>query len=127
MNEDFINFQASRTIRRCRIIAALLIFGSLAGLIGGAAVVNRQNAAEFFARFSSPKAFLLLGMFYLLYVPASLRIYYILLLNAKGIFTASERRHYQAGKRKWEKYLSGSAILAGILVLLLTVAVKLNS
>ncbi|MCL4500281.1 MAG: hypothetical protein M1438_00305 [Deltaproteobacteria bacterium] len=127
MNESSVNLKASRTIRRCRIIATLLIFGSLAGLLGGAAAVNRQSAAVFFARFSSPKALLLLGMFYLLYVPASLRIYYTLLLNANGIFTAVERRNYQAGKQKWEKYLAGSAVLAGILLILMTIAGNVNS
>ena len=61
----------------------------------------------------------MLGLFYLIYLPASLRIYYILLLNATGVFTAEERRYYQEGKRKCGKYLCISALLAGILVVLL--------
>ncbi len=117
--------EARRVIRRGRIIAGLLIFGSLAGILGGAAAVNRLSAADFFARVSSPRAILLLGLFYLIYIPASLRIYYILLLSAKGVFTASERRYYQEGKRKWEKYFCRAALLAGILVVLLAVMLRL--
>ena len=121
MSDDSSKFAARRVIRRSRIIAGLLLFGSLAGILGGAAAVNRLSAADFFARFSSPRAIFVLGLFYLIYLPASLRIYYILLLNAKGVFTAEERRYYQEGKRKWEKYLFRSALLAGILVVLLAV------
>jgi len=125
MNEGSINLKARRTIRRGRLIAGLLIFGSLAGILGGAAAVNRLSAADFFARFSSPKAIIALGLFYLIYIPASLRIYYILLLNTKEVFTAPERHYYQEGKQKWEKYLFRSALLAGILVILLVVMVRL--
>ena len=89
MNDGSINLKAKSVIRRGRIIAGLLLFGSLAGILGGAAAVNRLSAADFFARFSSPRAILALGLFYLIYLPASLRIYYILLLNATGVFTAS--------------------------------------
>ncbi len=124
MNDISFDLKA-RQIRRCRLIAASLVVGSLAGLLGGAAAVSSQPAAAFFAAFRSPKALLLLGMFYMLYVPASLRIYYILLLNVKGVFSVAERRDYQAGKQKWEKYLSGSAILAGVLLLLLAAGVRL--
>ena len=126
MNEDSINLKARQTIRRGRIIAGLLIFGSMAGILGGAAAVNRLSAADFFARFCSPRAILWFGLFYLIYLPASLRIYYILLLNAKGVFTASERHYYQEGKQKWEKYLFRSALLAGILVILVLVATILT-
>jgi hypothetical protein len=126
MNNGSINLKAKSVIRRSRIIAGLLIFGSLAGILGGAAAVNRTGAAEFFARFSSPKAILLLGLFYLIYLPASLRIYYILLLNTTGVFTAEERRYYQEGKRKWEKYLFRAALLAGILVVWLAVMLRLS-
>jgi hypothetical protein len=121
MNDGSIKPKAQSVIRRCRITAGLLLFGSLAGILGGAAAVNWQGAADFFARLSSPKAILALGLFYLIYLPASLRIYYILLLNDKGVFTASERHYYQEGKRKWEKYLFKAALLAGILVVLLAV------
>ena len=126
MNEGSINFKARRTIRRSRIITGLLIFGSLAGFLGSAFLVGRQSAADFFARLSSAKAIFFLGLFYLIYVPASLRIYHILLLNAKGVFTASERRNFQAGKQKWEKYLFRAALLAGILVVLLAVMLRLT-
>ncbi len=126
MNDGSIKLKAKSVIRRCRINTGLLLFGSLAGILGGAAAVNRLGVADFFARLSSPKAIFFLGLFYLIYVPASLRIYYILLLNAKGVFTASERRNYQEGKRKWEKYLFRSALLAGILVVLLAVMLWLT-
>jgi hypothetical protein len=125
MNDGSIKLKAQSVIRRSRIIAGLLIFGSLAGILAGAAAVNWPGAADFFARFSSPRAILGLGLFYLVYLPASLRIYYILLLNAEGVFTASERHYYQEGKRKWEKYLFKAALLAGILVVLLAVMFRL--
>lgn len=124
MNDGSINLKTRSAIRRCRIIAGLLIFGSLGGILGGAAAVNRLGVADFFARFSSPRAILALGLFYLIYIPASLRIYYILLLSAKGVFTASERHYYQEGKQKWEKYLLRSALLAGILVVLLAAMLR---
>ena len=126
MSDDSHKFAAQRVIRRGRIIAGLLIFGSLAGVLGGAAMVNRSGAAEFLASLSSPRAILLLGLFYLIYIPASLRIYYILLFNAEGVFTASERRYYQQRKQKWEKYLLRFALLAGILVVLLAVMIRLT-
>jgi hypothetical protein len=126
MNDGSINSKARRVMRRCRIIAGLLILGSLAGILGGAAAVNRLSAADFFARFGSPRAIIALGLFYLIYLPASLRIYYILLLNAKGVFTAAERHYYLEGKQKWEKYLFRSALLAVILVVLFVVMVRLT-
>jgi hypothetical protein len=126
MNDGSINLKAWRVIRRGRIITGVLLFGSLAGLVGGAAAVNWQGAADFFARLSSSKAIFFLGLFYLIYVPASLRIYYILLLDAKGVFAAEERRYYQEGKRKWEKYLFRSALLAVILVVLFAVMLRLT-
>ena len=126
MLDDTRKVEARRLIRRGRIITGLLLLGSLAGILGGAAAVNRLGFADFFARFSSPRAILALGLFYLIYLPASLRIYYILLLNATGVFTASERRYYQKGKQQWEKYLFRAALLAGILVILLAVVLRLT-
>ena len=126
MNDGSVKLKAKSVIRRGRIIAGLLIFGSLAGLLGGAAAVNRTGAADFFARVSSPRAILWLGLFYLIYLPASLRIYYILLLNATGVFTAEERRYYQESKQKWEKYLFRAALLAGVLVVLLALRLSLT-
>lgn len=126
MPDDSRKIAARLVIRRSRVIAGLLIFGSLAGFLGGAAAVNRQSAADFFDTVSSSRALFFLGLFYLIYVPASLRIYYILLLNAKGVFTAAERRIYQAGKQKWEKYLFRAALLAGILVVLLALILRLT-
>ena len=126
MNDGFIKLKAESVVHRGRIITGLLIFGSLAGILGGAAAVNRLSAADFFARFSSPTAIIALGLFYLIYLPASLRIYYILLLNAKGVFTVPERHYYQEGKQKWERYLFRSALLAVILVVLLAVMIRLT-
>ncbi len=119
MSDDAISPEARRTIRRGRIITGTLLGGSLAALLGGPAVTHGLGAAELFSRLRSPLVLGILGLFYLIYVPASLRIYYVLLLNAKGVFSAAERRRYEEGKLKWERYLLRAALLAVILLILL--------
>jgi hypothetical protein len=125
MSDGSTDLKARRALRRSRTIAGLLMFGSVAGILVGAAAVNRLSPADFLARLRSPRVVLFLALFYLIYLPATLRIYYILLLNSKGVFTALERHYYQESKQKWEKYLFRFALLAGILVILLVIIPKL--
>ena len=125
MDDELRDLKARRVIRRARIIAGLLPLGSLLLLAGGPAVVNKIGLHDLFPRLLSPLTLLLLGLFYLIYLPATVRIYYILLLGAQGVFKAPERRKYQGLKRKWDKILLKSSLAAGILTLLLAVYVRL--
>jgi hypothetical protein len=104
------------TVRRARLIAALLPLGSVAVLLGAAAVTTGLSIGAFCARLTSPFVILLIILFISILFPAYMRIYYILLLDAKGVFTASERRMYQAGKRRWESFLLRVALVAGLVL-----------
>lgn len=110
---------AHRVILKCRTIAWLFPVCSLGVLLGATALTTQVSAAEFFARLSSPGVVLLLGLLSLIYLPASVRIYYICLLKATGVFTAAERQAYQSGKQRWDKLLLRAALFAGILIVLL--------
>jgi hypothetical protein len=94
-----------RVIRRARVTAWLLPLGSLGVFLGAVAASTQLSWADFFARLGSPLVILLFFLFALIYLPATLRIYYVLLLDAKGVFTAAERRGYQERQRFWEKVL----------------------
>jgi hypothetical protein len=118
------NPKAGRVVRRARSIAWLFPLGSLSILLGAPAVVARLSIYEFFYRLASPIVVLMLGLFGLIYLPASVRIYYILLLNAKGVFTATERKKYQERKRHWDKILLKAGLLAAILLVLLGVLAR---
>jgi uncharacterized paraquat-inducible protein A len=102
------------TVRRARLIAALLPLGSVAVLLGAAAATSGLGIGLFWERLTSPVAILLIILFISILFPAYMRIYYILLLDAKGVFTASERRTYQEGKLHWERYLLRAALVVGV-------------
>jgi hypothetical protein len=113
-----------RTIRRARIIALLMPLGSVAILLGAAAATTGLSIEAFFARLASPLVVLLIILFISILFPAYMRIYYTLLLDAKGVFTASERRTYQAGKQRWEGYLLRAALIAAVLLVGIAVWVR---
>jgi len=103
------------TVRRVRIIASLLPLGSVALLFGAAAIAGKLDSSAFFSRLTSPTVLFFAVLFIAILLPAYMRIYYVLLLDAKGVFTASERRLYQTKKQRWEYYLLRSALVAGVL------------
>jgi hypothetical protein len=103
------------TVRRARIIAPLMPLGSVALLLGAAAIAGKLDSAAFFSRLTSPTVVFLVVLFMAILFPAYMRIYYVLLLGAKGVFTASQRRAYQAGKQRWEWYLLRAGLVAGVL------------
>jgi hypothetical protein len=82
--------------------------------LGAAAALSKLSWAGFFVRLCSPLVILLLILWALIYFPATLRIYYILLLDAKGVFTAIERQCYQERKKFWEEMLLKGALFAGV-------------
>jgi hypothetical protein len=55
-------------------------------------------------------------LFALIYLPAMVRIYYILLFDAKGVFTATERQWHQKRKQFWEKVLFKGGLLVGAII-----------
>jgi hypothetical protein len=108
---------ASRhTVRRARIIALSMPVGSLTLLFGGAAIAGQLDSATFFSRLTSFPVVFILVLFIAILFPAYMRIYFVLLLDVTGVFTASERRAYQAGKQRWECYLRRAALVAGVLL-----------
>ncbi len=84
-------------------------------LFGGAAIAGGLDRATALSRFTSPGVVFFTVLFLAILLPAYLRIYYVLLLKAKGVFTADERRMYQAGKQRWERHLLRAALAAGIM------------
>jgi hypothetical protein len=118
------NPKARRVVRRARIIAWLLPLVSLSLLLGAAAVIGKVSLDEFFIRLTSPLVVILLCLWGLIYLPASVRIYYILLLRATGIFKAAERQRYRGLKQQWDRYLLKTALLAAILLVLLGVVAR---
>jgi heme A synthase len=88
----------------------------LAILLGAAAATTGLSIETFFVRLTSPLVVLLLILFISILFPAYMRIYYILLLDAKDVFTASERRTYQEGKLRWERYLLRAALVVGVVL-----------
>jgi hypothetical protein len=112
------------TVRRARIIASLMPLGSLAVLLGAAAVTSGLSIEAFFALLTSPLVVLVVILFLSILFPAYMRIYYVLLLDAKGGGTASERRAHQAGKQRWEGCLLRAALVAGVLLAGLAVWVR---
>ncbi len=104
-----------QTVRRARIIASLLPLGSMALLFGAAAIAGNLDRTTAFSRFTSVRVVFFVVLFMAILFPAYMRIYYVLLLNAKGVFTMSERRLYQEGKQRWERYLLRAALAAGVL------------
>ena len=101
--------------------------GSLGVLLGSASVVGGLSVPEFLARLRSPLILSSLGLLALIYIPASLRIYYILLLKAKGVFTVAQRQEYQRGKEKWDRHLLKAALAASILIILLGLLLRLST
>jgi hypothetical protein len=93
-----------------RIIAALLPLGSLGLLLGAATIADKLDSATFFARLTSPPAVFLVILLSAIFLPAYRRIYLVLLLKVTGVFTASERRAYQAAKERWKGYLWRGAV-----------------
>jgi hypothetical protein len=121
MAEPFTHPSSHRTIRRARIIASMLPLASLALLIGGAAIVGRLDGKAFLNRLTSGPAPVLIVLFIAILLPAYVRIYYVLLLDAKGVFTAAERRRFRESKQRWERYLLRTALAAGFFLLVLGV------
>ena len=113
-------------MRRARVIAWLFPLGSLAVLLGAAAVVNNMTRAEFLARLGSPIVVLLFCLLALIYIPATIRIYYVMLLDAKGVFTAAQRQKYRECKQLWEKLLLKAALIAGVGLVVLGVWLTLT-
>lgn len=107
--------------RKCRLIAWLFPLGSLGVLLGALAVTSRASVSQFLAALGSPAILLLLGLLSLIYLPASVRIYYICLLKTTGVFTAAQRKAHQAGKEKWDKHLLRGGLIAGIFTILLVI------
>ncbi len=124
MDAAAINHKARGVIRRSRVTVGLLLLGSMAALLIGPALVGRMDAGQFLSRLLSPAVLALLGLFYLIYLPASLRIYYVLLLGAKGVFSAPERQYFLNRKQRWEKYLFRASLLAGVLAIGLAVVLR---
>jgi hypothetical protein len=114
------------TVRRARITASLLPLGSLVLLFGAAAITGKLDSSVFFSRLTSPKVIFFLVLFISILFPAYLRIYYVLLLDAKGVFTASERGAYQTAKQRWEYYLFRAALVAGVLIVGFAVWMRLH-
>jgi len=108
-----------RTIRLAKIKAILMPLGSLVIFISAAAATTTLGIKEFFARLISPMGFFCLCLFISIFFPAYMRIYYILLLENKGIFTTKERRTHQEAKQRWDRYLLRSTIAATFLLLVL--------
>jgi hypothetical protein len=108
-----------RVIRRARLKASLVPLGSLAFLLAGAGLSGAGGAATWFSRLTTPLVLFLLCLLIGILFPAYMRIYYVLLLGPKGVFSAQERQTYQHGKIRWERYLIRAACMAGGLVLLL--------
>jgi hypothetical protein len=119
MAEPVKHRTSHQTVRRARLIAALMPLGSLAILLGAAAATTGLSIEAFFARLASPLVVLLLILFISILFPAYMRIYYVLLLDAKGVFMASERRMYQEGKLRWERYLLRAALVVGVVLVVL--------
>jgi hypothetical protein len=113
-----------RAIRRAKIIAALMPLGSIVLLLGMAAIAGNLGSAAFLARLTSPLVVFLLCLLVSILLPAYLRIYYVVVLNNHGVFTAQERRLYQIRKQHWEWYLLRAALLAGVMLVGLGIWVR---
>jgi hypothetical protein len=87
----------------------------LALLCGAATIAGKLDSATSFSRLTSSSVVFFAALLLAILLPAYARIYFVLLLRAKGVFTASERRTYQAGKQRWEGYLWRAALAAGVL------------
>jgi hypothetical protein len=113
-----------RAIWRARLMASLLPLGSMTLLFVAAACAGKLDSATFFSRLTSPIVIFLLCLFIAILFPAYMRIYYILLLNIKGMFTAQERRTNQGRKQRWERYLLRAALVSSAMLVGLGVWVR---
>lgn len=105
-----------RAIWRARLMASLLPLGFMTLLFVAAAHAGKLGSSTFFSRLTSPIVICLLSLFISILFPAYMRIYYISLLNIKGMFTAQERRTYQGHKQRWGRYLFRAALVSCIMV-----------